>query len=270
MKKEALGERLSDLRYSNTRGTVIPLHHAFLTLRMRSFERISAIVMPLFFLAVVWLFLPLIARGWAGIFEFWMQKIYDGHVAYHTTQILGRMIEIPYPMLDAVAPSIEAVHWNLWICIVAFLVSFLMPPRIAPVTYIVRATLLIQSTASIDRLLSPDFFPYTLPLYITDTLSLSVYMVFILPLVLGFIYYIFDFGLWRKVTLTMGMLFYYFLTIPCQYMLHAVIIHEGTLLLLPLMYLMFGTLLDVLMFVSIYAIGMSWHDNNEARNGRGL
>jgi hypothetical protein len=53
-------------------------------------------------------------------------------------------------------------------------------------------------------------------------------------------------------------------------MLHAYIIHEWTLLFLPLMYLLFGTLLDVLMFVSMYAFGMSWRSDAKAMHGRGL
>ena len=201
---------------------------------------------------------------------FWTQNIYGAEMGYKTMQILGRTIEMPYPALEAVDPSAHMVEWNLWICILAFLVSFVLPARIAPVTYLLRAILLIQASASIARLVSSAEFPYTLQTYVTDALTLSIYMVFLLPLILGFVYYIFDFGFVRKMALTVLMLLYFFITIPCQYMLHAVIIHEGSLLFLPLMYLMFGTLLDVLMFVSIYAIGMSWHNNSDARNGRGL
>ena len=212
----------------------------------------------------------MLAGGWGHIFEFWMQGIYGGHAGSHSLRILGRVINLPYPMLEAEVPSFGAVYWNLLICIVLFLASFLMPQRITPVTYLVRATLLIQASASIDRMVSPGDFPYTLLLYLTDALALSIYLVFLLPVILGFVYYIFDFGLWRKVLLTVIMLAYFFVAIPCQYMLHAMIIHAWTLLFLPLMYLLFGTLLNVLMFVSIYAVGMSWHSNVKAMQGRGL
>ncbi len=270
MNKEPQLKRFTSLRYSNTKGNIIPMHHAFLTVQMPGSARITAFVLPLIFLALIWLFLPVIIAGWGGILAFWTDRIYSGNIGHEEARILGRHLTIPYPMLDAETPSSSMVYWNLVICAVAFVLSFLMPSRIAPLTYLTRAALLIQSTASIDRLISPDFFPYTLKLYMTDTLSLCVYLVFLLPAVLGFVYYIFDFGLWRKLVLTILMLAYYFIAIPCQYMLHAVIIHEGTLLFLPLMYLLFGTLLDVLMFVSIYAFGMSWRSSLKSMQGRGL
>lgn len=270
MTNESPQHRLANMRYSNTQGKIIPMHHAFLTVQMDRFSRVSAILMPPIFLVLLWLLMPAIMQLWGSIFQFWMGHIYQGSVDYAEVRILGHTLIMPYPLLDAIPPSIEAIYLNLAICVIVFLLTFIVPARIAPMTYMLRATLLIQASASIDRLISPDNFPYTLKIYLLDSLSLSIYMVFLLPVVLGFIYFIFDFGLWRKVTLTLLMLAYYFLTIPCQYMFHAFIIHEWTLLFLPVMYLMFGTLLNVLTFVSIYAFGMSWRSDQKTMNGRGL
>lgn len=257
----------ANARFSNTQGQIIPLHHAFLTLQMNSFSRVSAIVMPLIFLALIWLFMPMILTLWSVIFEFWMSHIYQGNVDYKTVRILGQNLYMPYPFLGAQMPTEEMVYINLIVCVIAFLVSFLVPARAAPVNYLMRAILLIQASASLDRIISPENFSYTLPIYLVDALSLSIYMIFLLPVVLGFVYYIFDFHLWKKILLTIGMLAYFLLTIPCQYMLHAFIVHEWTLLFLPLMYLMFGTLLNVLMFVSIYGLGMSWKSSKQVRQG---
>ena len=43
-----------------------------------------------------------------------------------------------------------------------------------------------------------------------------------------------------------------------QYILHAYALHHLTLLFLPLLYLVFGTFLDVMMFIALYSWGMSW------------
>lgn len=268
--KDDTKTRLSNMRYSNTSGRIIPLHHAFLTVEMSSFGRVSAIIMPAIFCALIWLFMPHIIEGWGNIFEFWMQKIYGGHASFKDVVILGQLLKMPFPLMEAATPSMHLVYVNLLVCVVAFLISFFVPRRLAPLNYLVRTALLIQATASIDRLIAPEGFPYTLEIYITDSLALAVYLVFLLPVVLGFVYYIFDFGFIRKILLTLLMLLYYYVTIPCQYMLHAVLIHEYTLIMLPLMYLLFGTLLDVLMFVSIYSFGMSWHSKKHALYGRGL
>jgi hypothetical protein len=270
MKDENTQSLPTDLRFRNTQGNIIPMHHAFLTIELNKFSRISAFVLPLVFSLLLWLCLPMLTQGWGSIMQFWMERIYQGNIDYSPVDILGRKLMMPYPLLLAEAPSEGFVWGNLIVCGVAFLVSFLMPSGITPLTYILRAALLIQASASLHRIFSPETFPYTLKIYVLDSLSLAVYLVFLLPAVLGFVYYIFDFGLWRKLLLTVMMLAYYFLTIPCQYMLHAYFIHEYTLLMLPIMYLLFGTLLDVLMFVSIYAFGMSWHTHEKSMQGRGL
>ena len=269
MKPYQLPKALRFLRYQNTQGTVIPLHHAFKTIELSSISRMSAVLLPVLFLANFWLFLPMILDFWAGIINFWMQHIYAGNVGYESTTILGQDVLLPYPQLEAQLPSTYAVWINLLVCLLAFLISFLMPKRIIPLTYLLRTLLIIQASASVDRLISPDFFPYTLKIYMLDCLSLCVYMLMVLPILLGMVYYIFDFSIGRKCLLTLMMLGYYLFFIPCQYMLHAYLIHEFSLLVLPVLYIFFGVLMDVLTFVSIYAFGMSWTSHAEALYGRG-
>ncbi len=262
-----LSNHYFQLRYSNSKNRIIPMHHAFKTIHLGSVSRISAIVLPVFFSAVTWLFLPLLLEIWSDITGFWMQHIYNGQVNYVQETLLGQALSIPYPALDAPFPSQVYLWVNLVICVFSFLVSLMMPPRLAALVYVIRTGLLVQGSASIDLLIT-DFFPYTLPIYFTSALMLSVYMMLLLPLLLGVIYYIFDFSLWKKCLLTLILLAYYTITIPCQYMLHAYLIHEYTLILLPILYILFGTLLDVLAFISIYAIGMSWSSKKQALYGQ--
>jgi len=258
------------LRYGNTKGKIIPMHHAFKTLHLNRVSRVSAVVLPVLFMALVWLFLPWIFDVWDGIFNFWLERIYHMRASYWPVNILGQDLAIPYPALEADAPSHFMVQMNFWICLLVLAISIVFPLRGAPLTYLLRTALLIQGSASIDRMVSPDFFPYTLPIYLLDAMIQCVYMLFLIPVILGFVYYIFDFTIWRKVLITCLTIGYFLIAVPCQYMLHAYFIHEWTLLFLPLMYILFGIVIDVLMFVSIYSYGMSWRSRKEALQGRGL
>jgi hypothetical protein len=165
MKQKHIDDRLSGLRFSNSQGNIIPLHHAFLTLHLSSFSRIVTIVMPAFFLALIWLLLPFIVSAWGSIFQFWMTNIYGGDIGFSTVRILGQQLTMPFPILEAVKPSMYMVYVNLTVCLIALAVSFMLPTSIAPVTYLLRAALIIQASASIARMLSPDFFPYTILLH---------------------------------------------------------------------------------------------------------
>lgn len=261
---------LKFLRYRNSRGGVIPMHHAFKTIELGSVSRMSALLLPVLFVAIIWLFLPMILDLWDGVLSFWMRHLYHGQVAYSPQVLLGQDVYVPYPLLEAETPSRFAVWANLIICVLVFLVSFLLPRRAMPITYLFRTLMLIQSSASIDRLVSPQFFPYTLQLYLVDSIMNGVYILIMMPPLLGLVYYIFNFSLSRKIGLTCMIIGYYLLFLPCHYMLHAYLIHEYTLLFLPILYIFFGTLLEVLMFVCIYSYGMSWRSNVEAMQGRGV
>lgn len=46
--------------------------------------------------------------------------------------------------------------------------------------------------------------------------------------------------------------------IPMQYVAHAYLIHTFSLLYMPVLFLMFGLMIDVFVFIAFYAWGMSW------------
>jgi hypothetical protein len=77
------------------------------------------------------------------------------------------------------------------------------------------------------------------------------------PWMLGFTYYIFDFKFLQKLALTLLTMSYLTVFIPFQYMLHVYILQKS-ILFMPLLYFAFGPFLDVLVFVCLYSWGMSW------------
>ncbi len=263
--------RIEKLRFSNTRGAIIPLHHAFLTAPFGKFTRYGIISIPLLFMTAIWFAMPLIVQFWNEIISFWTNAIYKTSVNYSSMQILGQVLEIPTPALEAALPSDILVYGSLLICCFGFFLCFFMPSQWSPLSYLLRAALIIQASASIDRILSPDYFPYTLQAYIADAIALSLYLIFLLPALLGMVYYIFPISWWRKITMSIVMIAYFIIIVPFQYMLHSVLIYEWTLLFLPLFYLLFGVLLEVLMFICLYSIGISWRgDDKKAMSGRDI
>ncbi|MEI7669952.1 MAG: hypothetical protein WCJ33_07710, partial [Pseudomonadota bacterium] len=94
-------------------------------------------------------------------------------------------------------------------------------------------------------------------------LALGIYLLFIIPIIMALIYYIFEFSLLKKIVITALMLVYFILFLPFQYMLHAVIINAFTLIFLPVLYLNFGLMVDILMFIGWYSFAMSGNQAKE-------
>lgn len=253
-----LQRRLLKARYSNTKGRIIPMHHAFKIIKFGPATRLGMIFMPALFIIGVWLSFASVALVWEHIFTFWMGKLFqDGKVTHSVVGIIGQSVNLPYPDLSARLPSMSETWLSLIICTLLFILTLLMPQRLMPATYLARAVLFIQASAGIYFLLNPKEFPYTLPAYLTDMLSMGMYLLFFVPLVLALVFYIFDFSIWWKSIITIATLAFFLVALPMQYMLHAYIIHHTSYLFLPILYFLFGVLLDVLLFINFYAIGMS-------------
>ena len=93
--------------------------------------------------------------------------------------------------------------------------------------------------------------------YLEVMLIAGFFLLPLVPVLLGFIYYIFDFSLSRRVGLTLIILVHLYILIPLQFMVHAYLMYHGSLLFMPLLFLVFGLPLDVLVFIAFYSWGMS-------------
>ena len=123
-------ERMAHLRYRNSQGKIIPLHHAFLTMHLSQFSRIGAVVLAIFFLfALPGFFLPLILTVWEYIFDFWNSRIYTSGLHMQEIMLLGHHLSLPMPDLTAELPTRFAVWMNLFICIVAFIIFFIFSQK---------------------------------------------------------------------------------------------------------------------------------------------
>jgi hypothetical protein len=86
----------------------------------------------------------------------------------------------------------------------------------------------------------------------------GLFFVGIIPIIYGLIYYIFDETLVKKVWLTLLTMGHLLLVIPLQFFAHAYLIHKFSLMYMPVLFLMFGLMIDVFILIAFYSWGMSW------------
>lgn len=258
--KELSPEVVYTRRHSNVAGKVILPHHALATLRYPASLLLISIVMAVLADALLWWFLEPIMHFWGAVFGYWIPLIapQGSQVGFQATSFFGSVVQLPFPLLPAGLPSGRITGVNLIVTSLLLLFSLALPKRVLPLAYYLRALLIIQASASIYFILNPHSFPYNLDSYMVTELGLGVYLMFIVPPVLALLYYPLDFSLWHKLLLTVLIIGFYIVALPFQYLMHAYIISIGTLLFLPTLYLLFGALLDVLMFIALYSWAMTW------------
>jgi len=126
-----------------------------------------------------------------------------------------------------------------------------------PWIYLLRFLALIHATALVYFAFAAARFPHDLSSYTVGMLYFGTILVGLVPPILGFTYYLFDFSFLQKLGLTLLTIAYLALFLPLQYMLHVYVLHKS-ILFMPLLYFAFGPFVDVLIFVSLYSWGMSW------------
>jgi hypothetical protein len=256
-------DQLLQKRRTGAKGTPILMHRSLWNLPLDRRTQYTILFLPLAFDLLLWFNLENITDFWAWIFAYWMQAMdMVGTVETLGQEMLWGVMDMPYPDLPALLPEQSAVWINMVACIIVMLLSNLIPSNFLPLTFLLRFILFIQLTASVYFLISPDYFPYTLGTYITQSLTLGIYLLLLTPPILSMIYYIFDVNFWYKVALTVLVLGYFIIMLPFQYLLHSLILGEVSMLFLPTLYIVFSFLFDSFIFVSLYAWAMTWPRNS--------
>ena len=254
--------QLYDIRRRGWRGGIITPHRAFARLHFtaRDFYLIGASVLAI---SAAWLFsLRYVGELWFHIFRFWHRALgLEGSVA-RAPQVWGPIhFSMPTVLISAGPPDAFTWWTTAAVTLLALWMSFGIPEEHLPFAYLLRFLVIIQGTALAYFLFAAAKFPHDLPSYTVGMLHFGTIFITLLPLILGFSYFLFDFRLLQKVGLTVGIMAYLVIFLPLQYMLHVWIIHNS-ILYMPLLYFVFGPFLDVLIFVSLYSWGMSWRSRD--------
>lgn len=237
-----------------------PLHRALIHFTLDSRQLAEMLGIALACTALGVLALPAIAGLWTFLFTFWMDAMDLGGTV-STKEIalpLGASVALPQLHLSATAPN-DAVWFTVAsLCVATFVGTLRLPDRWLPVSYLLRALVIIQISALVYFRLAPLDFPYTLTSYLDGMLASGLLLVGIVPLLLLLTYYLFDHSILQKLGLTLLAMTFLAIFIPLQYLVHAAIIHAGSLLFMPILFFAFGIPPQILALIALYSWAMTW------------
>ncbi|HIE4195657.1 MULTISPECIES: hypothetical protein [Burkholderia] len=209
--------------------------------------------------ASVWFGLPLAWRYWRAVMAWGAQQI---DPALHVI-VLGYPPDAPrVPLLSidvaARLPGGTLLLATAALCAIGFAASFVRRTRWLPVAYLLRIASFTQLLICAYFWLAPDTFPYVPPLHLRDMFVLHGAAIALIPLVMAALYYPLDFSLLQKAVASLLVLGYFVFALPFVMLLHATIIHHGSLLFLPFCYFLLGGPLLIGLLVTLYTYCASW------------
>lgn len=251
--------RLNILRFLRHDATTMRKHRAMYQLRLHRGELLIAILLPMIFNLILLLMIDPLMRFWRAMLEFWIDKLDFGAQVSTRSFDLGYFdLWVPTVAVEGHLPSLLVWWCTAAICMLAFLGSYLIRPyRFLPAIYLLRAVILLQTSALVYFAFIPASFPHALADYVASNLFAGLTLLALIPWILGVTYYLFDFALVKKVLLTFIITGFFVIALPLQYLLHVNLIAHGSLLLMPVLYLVFGLFVDVMAFIALYSYAMS-------------
>ena len=256
-------------RFRGHRGGVITMHRALTRFVLVPLDLITSSLLVLL-LSFAWIVsLPWLCRMWSYALEKGMKMLALhtelGLTEHHITPYIRFVI--PFPKMEGIAPD----AWTWWstaaaVCLL-YAASYLLPKRLLPVTYLLRAVLLLQVTALLYFLFIPASFPHTPGSYMEGLVSYRIALISAVPALFGLTYYIFKFGLIKKIALTALTMSYLSLFLPVQVLLQAMVL-EKSVLFMPILYIVFGLPVDILIILAFYSWGMSWPSEQAVKSGQ--
>jgi len=235
------------------------MHRAMSRLVLAPLDLITSALLVLLFLFVWLTSLPKLCRYWQYVLAEGLTilrlRAELGLTEHHLTPYVRFVI--PYPRMEGIFPDARTWWLSSAIVLVLLVVSFLLPVKLIPLSYLLRAVLFIQATAQLVFLWEPARFPHTPDSYMEGLAGYGIALISFVPILFGFTYYILNFGLSRKVILTAATMIHLSLFFPVHILLQAVILQKS-ILFMPLLYIVFGLPVEVLMIIAFYSWGMSW------------
>lgn len=259
--ERALDRRLDDLRGRGFRGGFIPRHRALLSSPRHGGKILTAALLVLAFWLLLFMCRHGVARLWLAIMEFWRSVVgMGGSTSMVAYELGGLRFEVPYLAFPAAMPGEMTWLVGAGITAVVLVVSLFLPHRMLPLSYFLRVAGFFQATAQVYFHFWAGHFPYSGEGYVHGTMIAGFFLLALIPPILGFTYYLFDFNLGRRIGLTAAMMGHLIIMVPLQYFLHAWLMHHASLLVMPVLFFIAGLPLNVMVFIALFGWGFSWQD----------
>ncbi len=226
---------------------------------------LDLLVLPSIMLVSMFVVLDPLMSAWRWLLETLRGPLNLGTSIGTTVVSLLPSVTVAVPIYDVSAgwPTSPQLVGGWVFTIVLALVGVLLRGAYMPLGYLLRALAILQLSAQVWFTLAGPPFPYELSVYGTGLLVTGVVILLLAPFLVGATFFVFDFPLQKKFALALLLLGHLAVLFPLQATVHVWLIKNGSMLAMPMMFLVFGVLLDVFVYVALYGWAMSWRSGSE-------
>ncbi|MFY7906875.1 MAG: hypothetical protein ACOVO0_12115 [Burkholderiaceae bacterium] len=167
---------------------------------------------------------------------------------------LGLVWQADPSALGAVGLSIGQGVWvGLALTVLAWGSTVFMRGHWLPIKYLVRTVCVVQALSVAYFVWAPMPFPYGVLNHVMNVLDAGYTLMLAIPVLMGLGYYTLNLGLGVKLLHTLLIGAFFMVLLPQQALVHLVVLQHLSVVFMPVLYLCFGALFDMMVFVALYA-----------------
>jgi hypothetical protein len=253
-RSDALEAAQRELEIARQKRVISDPHRAFGTLAISPSSVLHAVALTTFLCTGLWWLQPQLLGFWRECMLFWadMLNIPLHPAAQMTVPFqLGLEWRSPDSMPDLPSPAawtVTAIATAL-----AFGASFAMKGAMLPLCYLLRILCTIQAVALAYFWFAPQDFPYSVRSHLLDMVSMGYVLLMATPPMLALGYYLLNVPLRAKLGYTLLIMAYFVVMVPFQVVLHILVLQHFSVLFMPVLYICFGAVFDILVFIALYS-----------------
>jgi hypothetical protein len=253
------------LRKLGVQGGRIAPHRSMIGLRASPALLLDLFVLPSIMLVSVFVLLDPLMRAWRWIMEALRVPLDLGASINSTVITLAPSVAVAVPVyqVDAGWPTTAQLAGGWIFTAVLAFIGAALRGGFMPLGYLLRALAIMQLAAQVWFTLAGPPFPYSLAVYGSGLLVTGVVILLLAPFLVGATFFVFDFPLHKKLSLGALLLGHLAVLFPLQATVHVWLIKNVSMLAMPMLFLVFGVLLDVFVYVALYGWAMSWRSGRE-------
>jgi hypothetical protein len=239
------------LDHARSMAKVAPTQRGLHGLHFTYWTFIELVVMAAIPSAVLVWFRPLLMQFWLATIIWWSRRLDLPLTLTNVNAIESLQWRAGYSGSLLPTAGNGAITASLVIAVYAG--TFWMSDRQTPLKYVVRTLCVVQASALLFFMFSPSMFSYTMGGHLTSMLDAGYYLMLAVPLLLALGWGVLRVPTYQKLLYPILMAAYFAVMVPHKALLHALILQHFSVLFMPILYLCFGTVFDLMVFVALYS-----------------
>lgn len=231
-------------------------HRALARMPFRAADLAAAAALALALWGALFAARPAIMEYWVACIAFWLEAL-RFPLGPATGAGAGRGIVSLLAPLAVDPPAPAALLCASGLTAAAWVLSGRLQGKHLPIKYLLRCLCALMLLSILVFLLLPASLPYSQGEHADDLLTNGYRCLLVFPFILGLGYYLFRERLAVKLFYSLAIVLYFLLMIPHKVVLHVVLLHVGSRLAMPLLYVCLGSAFDIVVFVALYAWALS-------------